>query len=378
MRKWSIGRVEGQRRVAVTAMVIGTLWTSTLGLSAVSVRAAPDHVIGYIMGMRAGDASQPPRGEVVAFDANSGRVKADIVRPYRTASPDELVSPRGDRLFLLEGKLSQDGKGETDQLSVVDTQSWRTLASRVVARRFRYPITGPSAMLLSPDGSHLYLHSYRIFQGNRAAFWLSVLDPSSLRILKGRIALPSCGAAQFAIVAGQVVVLCIQATDVRFIDRLTDRVCPAWLSVVRPLGWWSRRITVIDAVSHRVIRYLTTYRQKTQTVPTLGSVAITAGRQLVIGALARPRDATSAFSLRVFSLPSLRLQRVVPLAHYTHFVSAPGGGLYTFSMGDGDAPSQQWGVRWLAPDFGYAGRAVELRGPVFHLELARSTFSNNL
>jgi DNA-binding beta-propeller fold protein YncE len=244
--------------------------------------------------------------------------------------------------------------------------------------RFRYSVDGPTTMVLAPDGGQLFVAGYRFLGGSNADYWLTVVDPRTLHRLSARIPLPNCGASHLAQAAGQIVVLCTDSNDVRFADPATDRVTSTVSLHAMPVGLAvSRngtdlyivtddlRILVVDAGTHRLVREVTAYRREAQTVPTLSSVAVTSdGAHLVVGVMARPRDPGSAFSLRVFALPSLTLVKSVPLPHFTHIVAAPGGGLYTFPMLDSPVADQNAPLQLLSPNLTRVQTAGRLRSPL--------------
>jgi DNA-binding beta-propeller fold protein YncE len=250
--------------------------------------------------------------------------------------------------------------------------------------RVRYNVAGSPTMVLAPDGSKLFVSSYRPLGGPNTAYWLAAADPRLLHAVGPRVPLAGCGPPRLATAAQQVVALCTDSNDVTFVDPATSRVTSrVALPAIRELYVEGKafqlavssdgtqvyvvtndqRIVVIDAVSHRLVRQVTAYRGAAQTVPVLYSVARTSdGAHLIVGVMARPRDPVSPFSLRVFALPSLVLERTVPLPGFVHFIAGPNGGLFTFSMLD--SPNPNVPIQHLSANAFGPQAAGQLRGPL--------------
>lgn len=371
------GRVVGL--IVPLVVLLAALAVLVAPLSKARTRAAQLTSIAYAVG-----ANARHNGLLLAFDARTGTVLKRIDEPSPWQSPDLLVSPAGDRLYLLYASYAT----RATALSVVDTRSWATLASASLPDALLYTVTGPSALLLTPDGSRLLVYSYDGLRGGNA-YWLALVDPVSLRVSPTRIPLPGCGGAQFALAHGQVVALCFESNDVRFIDPQAARVnATVPLPAVAPYRPEGRavglavspdqgtvyvvsndlRIMAISATTHTLLREVTAWRRQPQTVPSLDAVAISPdGRQLIVGVLAQPRDTASAYALRVFTLPDPRLARTIPLPRFTHFVAAPLGGLYTFQVGDEPAGARHGQVRLMSPDLAQTTTLGQFDGPLYHV-----------
>jgi len=330
------------------------------------------------------------RGLLVAFDPRTGAVVKRITEPVPWQSPDLLVSPAGDHLYL----LAAISKTRTTVLSLIDTHSWAVLASTPLPDALLYTVTGPSTLVLTPDGARLLVYSYDGLRGGDA-YWLAFLDPVSLKLLPTRVPLPGCGGAYFAVTQGQVVALCAESNDVRFIDPQAARVIatvplPTIVSPHRPEGRVAGlavaqnqstiyvvsndlRLMAISTKTHTVVRQVTTWQQQPQTVRSLNSVAVSAdGRQLIVGVLAQPRDPASAFALRVFTLPDLQLARTIPLPRLRNFVAAPIGGLYLFQVGDDPVDTQDGRVQWIGSDLMQTTTVGQFNGPLYHIVFSRA------
>jgi hypothetical protein len=351
-------------------LIAGTI---AFGLSAVLPRmqpgqpAAGDHISYASVEVD----RQGLMGEVIAFD-RTGRVHKRLETGYQ---PDMAASPDGTRLFVLDSE--EEAGGLTHKLSLIDTGAWKTLDSTPIRDRMLYPVTGPSALVVSPDGARLYVYSYRVLGPDAADFWLTVVDTRTLRVLPARIPLPRCGAARFSTVGGQVLALCSEDRTLRFIDPKATRVAaslpidgtPAGLAVAEDrreiyIVTNDLRIVEVDASTRTVTRQVGPGPAEAGSVHGLYSVALD-GDRLVVGLLSRPRDTESPFALRVFEAPSLRLVRSAPLPHYTSFAAAPGGGLYTFAMGD--SANQDWGIARLDPDSSEISPLLDVDGPVHRI-----------
>lgn len=379
------------RLTALLTAVVLALAIQANPLADARMKGAQLTDIAYAVGVnmqRNGDLWTFGNGFLVAFDAYTGNIIKRIDEPYHWQSPDLLINPVGDRLYLLEGRVSADYKALTETLSLIDTRSWAVLASTPLPDALRYNITGPSTMVLTPDGSRLLVYSYDGTRGGNA-YWVAFLDPTSLKVLSTRVPLPGCGAAHFAVAQGQVVAVCFESNDVRFIDPQAATVVatvplPAvlpgrpdgrvvGLAVSRDQGTVyvvnnDLRITAISSTSHTVLRQVTTLPQAPQIVPTEGAVALSAnGRQLIVGVWGQPRGLNSTYTLRTFTLPDLRPAGAIPLARYTHFVAAPMGGLYTFQIGDEPASAQNWQVQRMSGDLTQTTLMGQFGGPVYHI-----------
>ncbi len=283
-----------------------------------------------------------PSSEVIAFDGRTGSILRKIPAHYQ---PDVAVSANGRLLFLLDTKVSADYKRLSSTLSVIDTRSWKRLATVPMQDRFLYTVTGPSTMVLSPDGKHLFVYSSRFIRHDEADYWLSVFETPSLKVMPERISLPDCKGATFGAAKGQIVALC--GEDVRFIAPnalkvvATVKIAKGGITsdAGRPVGLVvSRdqqriyvvtndlRIFVIDPSTHRVVRTETRWQMDDGSVPSLDSVAISPdGRYLMVGVLATPKDPESLLTLHRYELPSLTPAGTIPLRGYGRFATAPGG-----------------------------------------------------
>lgn len=294
------------------------------------------------------DNRERQRGEIVAIDDSTGMV---LTRLPTRDEPDLLVGPAGDRLFIVDTAWSGDGKTPTHQLRLVETASWQELARTEITDRISYAGGGPSGLVLAPDGSRLFVYSYRVLGDSSADYWLTVVDTRSLKISSAQIALPNCGGAQFATLQRQIVALCSHANDLRFIDPTATKVMatlplppiasmsmagkPAGLAIAANrqtvyVVTNDLRILEIDATARAITREVTTWRSAPQSVP-LEAVGVSRdGQRLIIGVSSQPRSRAVAFALRSFALPTLTEAETVPLPAAAGIATAPDGGLYLF------------------------------------------------
>ncbi len=303
---------------------------------------ASGRVLGYALGDR----------EVTVFDEATGAV---LHRIATQDVPDILVTPTGDRLFLLDTKWSSDAKTPTHQLSLIDTTSWRVLAQATIADRILYPGPGPSGLSLTPDGSRLFIYSYHVLGDDRADYWLAAVDAKSLQVLPMHAVLDQCGAARFATLEQQIIALCAHANDLRFVDPATGNVsATVALPPVAPLSVEGQvagltttpdkrtvyivtndlRIVEVSATTRTQVREVTTARQAPQSVP-LDVITMSAdGRSLLVGMLLAPRSQASGITLKEFALPNVTLSASIPLPTYANVAGVAGGKVY---LSDGTA-----------------------------------------
>jgi DNA-binding beta-propeller fold protein YncE len=249
----------------------------------------------------------------------------------------------------------------------------------------RYPIAGFSSMVLTRDGSRLFVYNTRVDnEPGTFPYWLSVLDAYTLRQLRGHISLAGCGGAELVAVPRQIAVLCyadggisesLRFVDIRRLQVVAGIPVRGVGLVASPDGKYvyvgGLSITQIDAARHRIVRSHIYPPEEPWTggVSFDHSVAITDdGKQLVIGVLAVRTDTSSAYALRVFSLPSLRPLRTEPLPQLVHFVAGPGGTLILFPMPD--SPGRNWQVDLLSSGLDQSRRLFTVAGPVLQLVLA--------
>jgi hypothetical protein len=351
-------------------------WLGGSAFTLIRAQGAPIHASAYAI---AGH-------ELIAFDAASGAIVNRMPAvPAGNVSPDLEASPSGQQLFVLGVQLDAHPAGAVSRLSLVDTTSWRVLATTSVPQRMRYPIAGSSSMVLTRDGSRLFVYNTRVDnKPGTFPYWLSVLDAHTLRQVRGHISLPGCGGAELVAVPGQIAVLCYAdegiSESLRFVDvrrlRVVARIPVRGVGLVaspegRYLYVGGLSITQIDAARHRILRNEIYPAQEPWTggVPFDHSVAITDdGKQLIIGVLADRRDTRSAYALRVFALPSLRPLRTVPLPQFVHFAAGPGGTLILFPMPD--TASSKGQVDLLSSGFDRSRPLFAVAGPVLQLALA--------
>jgi len=332
--------------VAVTLMwgvlVLPASSPSATQRSTAQQPTASGRVLGYAISGR----------EVTVFDEATGAV---LHRIATQDAPDILVTPTGDRLFLLDTKWSSDAKTPSHQLSLIDTASWRVLAQATIADRILYPGPGPSGLSLTPDGSRLFIYSYHVLGDDRADYWLAAVDAKSLQVLPGHMALDQCGAARFATLAQQIVALCAHANDLRFVDPATGSVSATLaLPPVAPLSVEGQvagltttpdkrtvyivtndlRIVEVNATTRTQVREVTTARQAPQSVPLDVITMSTDGRSLLVGMLPAPRSQAPGITLKEFALPDLTPSASTPLPTNASVVGAAGGNVYLF---DGSA-----------------------------------------
>jgi len=362
-------------RVALVVAAGMASWLSGSASSPVGAQGTPTHASAYVV---AGH-------ELIAFDAASGAIiKRLPAVPAGNVSPDLVASPSGQQLLVLGVQLDGNPAGAVSRLSLVDTTSWRVLATTSVPQRMRYPIAGSSSMVLTRDGSRLFVYNYRVGKPGTFPYWLSVLDAHTLRHVRGRISLPGCGGAELVAVPRQIAVLCYAdggiSESLRFVDvrrlQVVARIPVRGVGLVAsPDGTYvyigGLSITQIHAARHRIVRSDIYPPEEPWTggVSFWHSVAITDdGKQLIIGVLADRTDPHSAYALRVFALPSLRPLRTVPLPQFVHFAAGPGGTLILFPMPD--CPSRDWQVDMLSSGLDQSRRLFTLAGPVLQLVLA--------
>ncbi len=307
--------------------------------------AAPDRSVVYVITVD----DQDKRGETAVFNERTGEI---LKRVATEDQPDIAVTADGNRLFTLETKWSDDLKAATHRLSLVDTNDWRLLARTKIQDRILYPGAGPSGLILAPDGSQLFIYSYKVLGDDYADYWLAAVDPITLKILPTHITLPHCDGAWFSTVQRNLVVLCSGSNDLRFIDPNTAKVV-ATVDVprsghVNPLSPEGMavgfvvaedqqviyvvtndlRIVEISPATRTVIREVTTWRRDPRSVP-VGSVEISRnGDQLIVGVLSSPWDSNPSYSLRFFGLPSLTSVALVQLQGRAGFAAAPVGEVY--------------------------------------------------
>jgi DNA-binding beta-propeller fold protein YncE len=344
--------------------------------------------IGYIFTKNL----QTGAGELVQFDNRTNTVLRRTLEPAVTA-PELLMSPKGQDLFMLGGRLSKDGKTLTDTLAEMDTLSNTTLSTYSMPQRMRYIGPGPGSMALSPSGLTIYVYSSKSLGAGYAHYWLTVVHLDTHAVSSKRIDLSGCGVAYFATAKRWIAVLCNDSNDVRFVDPHKFKVVarthlPSWLSPGEAALDVSRsqdrlyvvtvdlRFVVIDTKTHRLLGSVTGYRQESGTVSGLYSTAITSDdRELIVGSMANPHDTSSPFTLHGFYLPSFKPARTVTLPRFAHFVAAPNGGLYVFPMGD--SPDNDWRVRYLNSDLTLSSTSIQLSGPVFQLAIPSDALSNS-
>ncbi|HEX6507906.1 MAG TPA: hypothetical protein VF221_09765 [Chloroflexota bacterium] len=335
---------------------------------------------------------QSGTGELLAFDTQTGAVVNRMEETYGVQLPELLVNPDGSSLYVLEGRVLKGGKVLMNTLSLIDTRSWKVVATTEVPQRMQYIVVGPGTMILSPDGSRLFVYSYQVTGPQQARYWLSIYQPVSLMLQQKRIPLPGCGVAYFAAVPGQIIAECFDSNDVRFISIRRMKVVatvhlPSWarlggvgLFVSHDQGTAyvltiDLRIIALSTTKHRIVQKITAFRQATQSIPSLYGAAVSGG-QLIVGSMARWKDPESPFSLRPFFLPSFKPLKPVPLPRYTHFAAAPGGGVLTFPMGD--SSDRDWRIQLLSPDLSQTKPLLQLNGPVFQLAVPSAALDGRL
>jgi DNA-binding beta-propeller fold protein YncE len=356
--------------------------SSLIAWGALSTRATP-RVAAQQPAGRAGviyaltDNREQQRGEIVALEERTGAVLNRL--PTRD-EPDLLVTPDGNRLFILDTAWSADGKTPTHQLRLVEALSWRELARAEIADRISYAGGGPTGLALSPDKTRLFVYSYRVLEDSRADYWLTVVDARSLQTLPtNRIALPNCGGARLATLQRQVAVLCSHTNDLRFVDPAAATVTATLpLPALKPLSVEGKpsglamavegqtvyvitndlRIIEIDASTHTLTREVASSRTTPQSVP-LGAVEVSRdGQRLVVGVSSQPRSRATTFVLRSFALPSLAETETVTLPTAAGVAAAPDGGVYLFEGNE---------LRLLGPERQQAAPLVRFDGRIQRL-----------
>lgn len=138
--------------------------------------------------------------EVIAFNEVSGDI---IARLPVGDGPNLATDPSGETLYLLH-TLRYSDTNATDRLAKVDTRTWQETASVQVTSRVQYPLNGPSALALSPDGRRLVVYSTDV----KGTYWLETFDATTLERLQD-VSLPrGCGGTPVVTTRTEVVVLC--------------------------------------------------------------------------------------------------------------------------------------------------------------------------
>jgi hypothetical protein len=358
-----------------------------------SAFAGPKGLLPQDVGFIFTKSLQSGTGELVQYDTRTDSVLGRMLEPNMSAAPELLMTSSGHLLFTLGGRIARDGKSLTQTLSIVESLTGATEASISVPERIQYIGPGPGTMALSSDDSLIYVYSWKPLGAGYARYWLTPVHVASHSVLPRRVALSGCGPAYFATAKRWVVVLCTSANDLRFVDPRAFKVVAkvplpnsatyAVAAMTMPrsqdriyIVTIDLQVIVVDTTKHRVLRVDRAYRQQPFTVANLYSAAITSDdRELVVGSMSQPHDTSSPLVLRAFYLPSLKLARTVKLARFEHLAAAPGGGLYTFPMGD--SSDTDWRVQLLNSDFSASNSSIPLHGPVFQLVVPRNSSTNH-
>ncbi len=272
------------------------------------------------------NGADPHESEVVQFNTKTGAILHRIRTHYE---PDAVVSADGSRLYVLDSLVPLKPPSPRPFLSMYDTRSWKLLAKVPAPDRIRYNgYPSPSTLVLSPDGNRLFLYSSRWLGGDRADYWLAAFDSRTLRPAPGKVSLPGCTGAMLTTVTDQIVVVCSEPGDVRFVDpsamRLISSVklpgLPTWpnhttdlpAGVVVSHGYVyvvsnDLRIYRIDASTHKLVREVTRYRVAVGRVPLNDAVSLSPdGKRLLVGVESIAHAPISPMTVRSFDLESLR------------------------------------------------------------------------
>ena len=316
---------------------------------------------------------------VAAGDDTAGLDTLDVSRPYvirstpmtyHRQSEDMLLSSDGRLLFALGGRLGTTASGPSDVLSQVDTRTWRVLTTRSFPTRMMYNGFGPSTMVLSADGTRLFVYHYKIDAPNKTEYWLGGLTARSLRNIGPRVQLPDCGGSFFGAWGNDIVVLCSDADDLRLIDSKRNRTLavislrrkaeeavqqasPVGFVISKKLGeayvvMSDMRIIAVGLKNHAIRQVTSLSRRLPLRVPTTDAVAIDARRnELIVGVKAMASSGSFRFLIYRLLLPSVRLTKVLALSRYSHFIVDTKGIVYTFptldapwSPGKAEAPAR--------------------------------------
>ncbi len=315
--------------------------------------------------------SDPRESEIVAYEVGTGTIVHRIPMQYE---PDATLSLDGSRLYLLQSVRIPNPPYLRYSLSLVDTRSWKILASTTVPHRMMYNVAGMTTMLLSPDQNRLFVYSYKVLGNDKADYWFEVLDAHSLRRIAPNIPMPGCGATYLADAARELLTVCRDDGTVRFVDPEAARVVSrlklpdlpsspgysndmaAGVAVSGDTAYVvsnDLRVFEVGATSHRLIAVIHKWAVAAGRVPLSNAVSLAPdGKSLVVGVLARADDFTSRMTLHVFSLPSLRPSKSVPTPKgYVRFDSYPGGRLYLLPWFDRDSWGGSTGKRLGAQAF---------------------------
>lgn len=295
---------------------------------------------------------QARTGEILAFNHNTVEV---VARVPTSREPDFLATPSRDRLYVLDTQWSADWRTPTHVLRLLDTATWKEVARTTVSDRILYGITGPSGLVLAPDGSRLFVYSYKVQGDDRAEYWLAALDARSLQPLPLTVPLPHCGGARFVTAKREIVALCNHSNALHFIDPKTGQVVAtvtlptvqewsvegreAGIAVSRDGGTVyvvtnDLRILVIKAAD-RSLREVTEWAQQPRSVPLETLTLSLDGSQLIVGVRSNPWQPDSPFSLHFFDRASLTRAATISLPRYTGFAPGPGNSLYLFPSAGG-------------------------------------------
>lgn len=168
------------------------------------------------------------------------------------ARPDMALSPDGIFLYVVSGKPKW--------LSVIDTQKGNIVHEEVCSDCPNIPITWGSRMVISEDGTRLYLHKMRMVSPGTYHYIISIFDTDQRRFLPQETVMPECGG--FALFAGprekELFVHCSKSNDLRVLRFASDGQVSSMTKVslpwTRPQGrhtrWWFAGWQEVEGAPH--------------------------------------------------------------------------------------------------------------------------------
>jgi len=362
-------------RTVVAALAALTCTVST------SEAKAPNASLIYVVSKSM--SSLGAGNELSQIGLQSGAVLHRISESKPADLPNLVLDRSGTRLWWLEDA------GLRSRLMLLDSRSWTVDRLASLANAMRYIIYGPSRLQLAEEccdqnvgGSRLFVYEWSTPAPGVAVTWLTVYDPTSLRVQVRHIAMKGCGVAIMSSAAGRLVVACDGSADVRIVNvrtlhvvrvslrgRLADTIAGVFPTAAgRNVYVVDRqlRIVELDPVSGRIVRTGAPAGPNAPSSPVVdGAALLSDGHTLVVGSMADARETDSAFSLRVVDLRTMKLLRTVAMPHYVHVAAAPDGGLLLFPMGD--SADRDWRITWMDTQLTESRTVAKLDGPVFWL-----------
>ena len=271
----------------------------------------------YIVSSISGAAgNNPVAGRVTVFNLAMQRESYSI---KTGPGVDMIPSLDGSRLYIAAWDISTG----TDRLFAVNSQTRQELWHTTITDRVEYILgTGPSALVISPDGSRLYVYSTR---SATEPAWLQIIDTSTGHLLPDTILLPnfnSCGATIFTTPPhGEYIYAnCKQTLAINISTRQVEQESPitAAGSVLLPDGrslyivYSGLHADVIDTYQHAVVRRVD-IGSTSQVAADRGLVALSAdGMRLTIGNNVEGAQGTDTVS----KIAVLNMQTGQEIAHF--------------------------------------------------------------